>query len=308
MPRIRRRDIGDRLPKARVGRFVWAAGGALGIATIAVARPVTAEEAIPDLTGRGVEVAAGAWAELPRAVVRFDTSQSPADLRALAGSADWERFAADSPTAPVTVVIEPFAADGTRLAHKVHAAFTLHAPLERLQADETLRKSLGADEDAKGATARPLTAEEVREAGIPADPTGRERLVYLEIPLLNRVTIRGVVRTVTTEHPDGLEMAWQFDPRLLDHERWRATWTRREENELGARVEGEPQPYRGCGGIIAVRKVAADGGLDLLVVESRLVLGEPEAWFQGSNLLRSKIPLSAQEYARSLRRRLASIR
>jgi hypothetical protein len=39
-----------------------------------------------------------------------------------------------------------------------------------------------------------------------------------------------------------------------------------------------------------------------------MVLGEPEAWFQGSNLLRSKIPLTVQEGVRTLRRRLAATR
>ncbi len=281
---------------------------ALASLAFTAACPVAAEETAADLGARGVEVAECVWAELPRAVLKFDVAQAPDDLRALAGAAEWERFATDSPTAPVTVVIEPFTADGTRLAHKVHTAFTLHAPLERLREDETLRKSLGTEDDSKGSTARPLTDEEVREAGLAIDSNGRDKLVYLEIPLLNRVTIRGVVRAVATEHPDGVELAWQFDPRLREHPRWRATWTRLEENELGARVEGQPQPYRGCGGIIAARKLATDGGVDLVVVESRMVLGEPEAWFQGSNLLRSKIPLTTQEGVRSVRRRLAASR
>jgi hypothetical protein len=38
------------------------------------------------------------------------------------------------------------------------------------------------------------------------------------------------------------------------------------------------------------------------------VICEPEAWFQGSNLLRSKIPLTTQEGVRSLRRKLAAAR
>jgi amino acid transporter len=296
-------------------RWVRAAAVLAAVLAVRSAAPAWADDPSPaapanDLASRGVEVAMDVRADLPAAVLRFDAPQGEADLKPLAGPVEWERFSADSVNAPVAVTIEPFAVAGTRLAHRVHASFALHAPLERLQADETLRRSLGAEAaaDGKAATARLLTAEELAAAGIVADAGGRERLVALDLPLLNRVRIRGVVRTVATEHPDGVEVAWQFDDRLRDHPQWRPTWTRLEENELGARVAGEPQPYGGCGGIVAVRRLAAAGGLDLLAVESRMVLAEPEAWFQGGNLLRSKIPLATQEGVRSLRRRLESAR
>jgi len=277
------------------------------LAATAAATVGAAEERTTTATDRGVEVAADVWCPLPVAVLRLDAVQTPADLRPLAGVAGWERFTADGVTAPVTVTIEPFAVGGIRLAHRVHSAFTLRAPLARLRADETLRKSLGTTDDEADA-GRPLTPEELREAGIEADERSGERFVWVEVPLLNRVTIRGVVRTVTTERPDGIEVAWRFDPRFDAHPRWRATWTRLEENPLGERVEGEPRPYRGSGGVVAVRTLEATEGLDLLLVESRMVLVEPEEWFQGSNLLRSKIPLTAQEGVRTLRRRLAATR
>lgn len=286
---------------------------ALITGTVAAApahQPPAATTPLADLATDGVEVAANTVAPLPAAVVRLDAPQERSDLAALAATADWERFAADSINAPVMVTIEAFPATGTRLAHRVRAAFTLHAPLERLEADELLRRSLGAEADAGGKDAgvRLLTAEELAAAGIPPDPGGRERLVAVDLSLLNRVRIRGVVRTVATDHPDGVEVAWRFDERLRDDPRWRPTWTRTEQNDLGERIEGEPQPYGGCGGIVAVRRLGPAGDHDLLVVESRLVLAEPVAWFQGANLVRSKIPLTTQEGVRSLRRRLQAVR
>lgn len=284
------------------------AAAALVAVTVIADEPPPGTGPLADLVTSGVAVAPDTLAPLPTGGLRFDALQTQADLAGLAGAADWDRFTADSINAPVTVTIEPFPATGTRLAHRVHAAFTLRAPLERLKADETLRRSLGAEADGKDASVRLLTAEELAAAGIPPDPGGHERLVAIDLPLLNRVRIRGVVRTVATEHPDGVEVAWWFDERLRDHPRWRPTWTRTEQNELGARVEGEPQPYGGCGGIVTARRLATDGGLDLLVLESRMVLAEPEAWFQGGNLVRSKIPLTTQEGVRSLRRRLQVVR
>ena len=132
--------------------------------------------------------------------------------------------------------------------------------------------------------------------------------MFLDLLLLNRVRIRGVVRATATEHPDGLEVGWDFDPRFAEHPRWRPTWARLEETDLGTRVEGMPQPYGGSGGVVAVRKIPSADGTELVVVESRMVIGEPQEWFQGSNLLRSKIPIITQDGVRTLRRRLAAPR
>ncbi len=41
-----------------------------------------------------------------------------------------------------------------------------------------------------------------------------------------------------------------------------------------------------------------------LFFEMHVVIHEPEAWFGGPNLLRSKMPLVIQENVRNLRRRL----
>lgn len=255
----------------------------------------------------GVEVAPGVVAPLPEATIHPDRAPDDAALRALAGPIGWERFSADSASAPAAIVIEPFPPEGPRLGHRVRTAFTVRAPLERLRTDETLRKSLDGGDDPQGSQARPLDPEELREAGI-EDAAEADRPVSLDLLLLNRVRIRGVVRATAHEHPDGLEVAWEFDPRFADHPRLHPTWSRLEETDLGTRVEGEPQPYAGSGGVVVVRRIGSVDGVDLLVVESRMVIGEPEGWFQGSNLLRSKIPLITQDGIRTLRRRLAAAR
>ena len=277
-----------------------------GIAILLLLAPIGRAMGAPPAP-EGVAIAPGVTVPLPAAKIDFDRDQDAAALGPLAGAIDWERFTADSVSAPVAIAIEPFPADGPRLGHRVHTAFTLHAPLERMRTDETLRRSLDAGDDPQGSQARPLTVEELVEAGI-AEPVESDRPVFLDLLLLNRVRVRGVVRATATEHPDGLEVAWEFDPRFAEHPRWQPTWARLEETDLGTRVEGTPQPYGGSGGVVAVRRLATTDGPDLLVVESRMVIGEPEAWFQASNLLRSKIPIITQDGVRTLRRRLAAAR
>ncbi len=273
------------------------------------AEPATADrtDLAAILTEHGVEVAEGVWSPLPTALVRLGVGDDEQSLHELAGVAGWDRFVEDAVTAPVTVVIEAVTAGDRRLGHRVRTAFVLHAALEKVQGEEAVKKTFGLEEDSKGATAKPLAAADLSAVGIEPDGSGHEQFLFVEVPLLNRVKVRGVVRAEKHETPDGVQVAWEFDPRFGNEPRWRATWTRIEENELGGRIEGEPQPYKGCGGVVTVRKLAAEGGSgDVLVVESRMVICEPEAWFQGSNLLRSKIPLTSQEGVRVLRRKLAA--
>jgi hypothetical protein len=276
------------------------------------AQPATAARAdlAAALTAEGVEVVTGVRTPLPASVVRLESGDDEHSLHELAGTAGWDRFVEDAVTAPVTVTIEPVTEGDSRLGHRVRMAFVLHVPLEKLQGDEAVKRALGADEGSKGATVKPLTTAELTAAGIEPDGSGREQFIAVEIPLLNRITVRGVVRAEKMESADGTQVAWEFDPRFETVPQWRATWTKIEENELGERVEGQPQPYSGCGGIVTVKKIRAGAEADasLLVVESRMVIREPEAWFQGSNLLRSKIPLTTQEGVRNLRRKLAAAR
>jgi hypothetical protein len=300
-----------------LGRGLLWAGLIIGTASCHCPARCHAEPATKDradlaaiLTEQGVEVAEHLRAQLPAAIVRLDTGDDDQSLHELAGAAGWDRFIEDAVTAPVTVMIEAVAAGDTRLGHRVRTAFVIHAALEKLQGEEAVQKMLGVEEDSKGATAKRLAATELSAVGIEPDGVGREQFLFVEIPLLNRIKVRGVVRAVKLESPGGVQVAWEFDPRFDAVSRWRTTWTKIEENALGDRVEGPPQPYKGCGGIVTVRKLAAAGGdsVDMLVVESRMVICEPEAWFQGSNLLRSKIPLTAQEGVRRLRRKLAANR
>jgi hypothetical protein len=42
-----------------------------------------------------------------------------------------------------------------------------------------------------------------------------------------------------------------------------------------------------------------------LFVEYHVAFAEPQGWFQGANLLRSKLPIAAQDSVRKFRRTLA---
>ena len=258
---------------------------------------------------------------------------------------EWERFRSGSISAPVAVAIESIpVAEGQGVAHTVHQAFLVRADWESLRDERLLEQVLGerggADDSAEStdgskpaaATIRELTAEERRDAGLPAAaPSSAEAVPSPEaiasadanatsgntagagdvhetyaavvLPLLNRVIVRGVLHAERRERPAAYEVAWELAPRLGPNERMAASWSPLERDAVGRQTEGDRQSYAGCGGWLGVYEI--DDASGLLLIESRMVLYEPETWFSGTKLLRSKLPLSIQENARTLRRKLA---
>lgn len=247
--------------------------------------------------------------DLPPGVLSLDETVTADTLATLAGRVGWQRLAADSQMAPVRVTVTPVEAAGRRIGHQVQAAFVIRTPLETFQDDALAAETLGLQANTAGRMARPLTTDECTQAGLEAAGANASFAV-LNLTLLNRVDLQGVVRAERRDGESGFELAWVFDHRFDRFPSLRAHSQRRTANALGETVREDPQPYAGAAGVVVVREVrgmAADPEESLLVVESRLAFAEPVAWFGGSNLLRAKIPLLTQEGVRTLRRRLATV-
>ncbi len=242
-------------------------------------------------------------------VLSLDEAITADMLATLAGRVGWQRLSADSQMAPVRVTVTPVEAAGRRVGHQVQAAFVIRTPLGTFQNDALAAETLGLQADAAGWMARPLTTDECKQAGL-GTANANTSFAVLNLTLLNRVGLQGVVRAERRDGESGFELTWVFDHRFDRFPSLRASSQRRTANALGETVREDPQPYAGAAGVVVVREVrgmAAEPEESLLVVESRLAFAEPAAWFGGSNLLRAKIPLLIQEGVRTLRRRLATV-
>jgi hypothetical protein len=80
--------------------------------------------------------------------------------------------------------------------------------------------------------------------------------------------------------------------------RWRPVT--RDDN--GKRQLGAPQPYFGFGGYAKATRLVEPAGA--ILIEYHAAFAEPQDWFGGTNLLRSKLPILAQMIVRQLRRGL----
>jgi hypothetical protein len=119
--------------------------------------------------------------------------------------------------------------------------------------------------------------------------------------------LQWVTRSERVDGDNFFAVAWELDPRFAPSEtndrRLQNRWVKRNRDERGQIVLGDPQSYAGAAGYLIVSGLTGIENASL--VEAEIVFHEPADWFSGSNLLRSKVPLIIQESARRFRRELS---
>ena len=236
---------------------------------------------------------------LPTLSVGQSDKQRMDQLTALAGGAGWKRFSRNSVVAPVAIDVKYLnGADGSRVGHSLHAAFVVHASLETLK-DKDLMQQLFANESSSGKTESKSEGQVSDKVLIERGITKTENTSFAnaEIALLKKVTVRGVLQVQKSESENGIDFAFRLDKRFNDADQTSNAWSR-----IGKDKATLPDwtPYSGAAGYLVVRRLPELESACL--IECRVLLHEPKEWFNGSNLLRSKLPLMIQETARSFRR------
>ena len=205
-------------------------------------------------------------------------------IESVIGGRRYRDFARDSVFAPVHIKLSYVENDqGRRVGHRVHVALIVQEKLENLQSETYVRQLFpedsSADEVAEAVSAENLKLRNVTDAG---DQVQYRRL---QTRLLERVQLDCVVRFQMEAGSDYHRIDFRVDDRFDNR------WNSRDKSGS----------YKGLRGWIYTSPT--DEGT--VFVEVRLLFSEPEDWFQGSNFLRSKLPLALQEVARDFRRKLA---
>ncbi len=266
-----------------------------------------------ELVTDGIEFREGVTVKLPAPALAGELNevQLAKAKSQLSGNDGWERFTRDSIVAPVTIKLEYVTdAAGNRVGHNVYSAFVVHAKFESLDNKDFMQQIFGkapSSANAESDTAdnadqvEELSSDELIAAGIsvPAlDTQADTKVTYSKVAftLLDKIRLNGVLRVERTTRSGSTTIAWKLDPAFESNDKWSGTWTRIDD------FEHTPQPYQGWGGYLNVTRVGDSP--EILVLESRMLLHEPEEWFNASNFVRSKLPLAIQESARNFRRRL----
>jgi hypothetical protein len=220
----------------------------------------------------------------------------------------YAQFIDRSSSAPVGLKIRTVPA--AEVCRTVDLCFVAHGRWSTLISDkfaDSVFKTKKNAEQGKGVLVRAgfLTPEEMRKRGLDADKKTLEksRYFYTTFTLLDRVEVSTTRHAMLTQTPSSVVVAARVDGQFADDPQYSNYWRSVDRDAAGQLVYGKKQPYIGAGFYMKVTKLAKPA--DTVFVEYHSVFHEPKGWFDGENLLRSKLPTIAQFEAKQFRSRLA---
>lgn len=219
---------------------------------------------------------------------------APADaeraaLREVAGSdRGVENFVRDSVTAPHVLRATDVRADGATI-RVVDVYFVVHADLADIDAREAARRAGGEEVEAGNMRFRADLLDDA-EANPGADGGDAWR-VRLAGTLLDRLQVEVTNRVELSREEGSIVVASRTMPGEAN--RWAP---------IPRPAGEEPRPYAGGVSYAAIRRLQTVPGA--LFVEVHAAFVEPDPWFRGAPILRSKFSVVAQDQIRRLRRQV----
>jgi hypothetical protein len=262
------------------------------------------------LVEQGVSLGGQETIKLPQPVLAdgLDAAQQRQAIEALlAGRYDWDAFTRKSVVSPLLLKIGDGEPKAGQVSRRVDLYFIAYGELDLLRDDEKLQEHLNlasaGDVEADGRKMKVLSADELQTRGLPtAQGIGDPRWVAIETTLLGKVQLNLTTRNEKAESEETLVLASILDPKFQSDAEYPNAWRSITIDDAGRRQIGSSQPYPGLGSYVkATRLVEPQGAV---FIEYHLVFAEPEGWFRGANLLRSKLPIVAQDLVRKLRRKM----
>jgi len=257
---------------------------------------------------QGIALAGNQQVRLPAPVMPdgLEGKAQQATIKKLLGDdIDIENFLRDAVTAP-QLLKRPDEKKGDPAApiRSIDLFFIAYGDLDTL-ADKAVLEGLVASER-RPVKPRILTPEELKLRGIviSKEAARYEDFGYVQANILVRVQVRGVGHSYWSRSPDSIVAATQLDERFARDPQFPNQWRSLiKEGEDDAVKEGPPHPYCGAAYYVKITRLKEPAGA--LFVEAHMVFTEPPKWFDGENVLRSKLPAATMSVVRNFRRELA---
>lgn len=274
-------------------------------------RPCAGNELFDNLVQHGVQLGPAEVDKLPMPVLdeRMPAEQKQRAIAALIdGRYDWEAFSRNSVVSPFVLKIGENNREAGKIGRQIDLYFVAYGPLAKLASDDYLQKQLGLaasnSDTASGGKVKLLGDEELGKRKLTTGPLPKnERWVAVESTFLGKVRINLTTRNMKSVADDSVVVATIVDPRFDSDSEYPNVWRSISTDEAGRRQMGPPEQYSGLGSYMKATKLG--GSVDMLFVEYHVTFAEPEGWFHGTNLLRSKLPIVAQDMVRKFRRNLS---
>lgn len=130
-----------------------------------------------------------------------------------------------------------------------------------------------------------------------------ELFSFATFDIFDKVQLSQTNHTMLSRLADSIVVATEIDGRFQQDQMFPNQWRPLLRAGAGELTLGEPQPYQGLGLYSKVTRLHEPAGA--LFCEHHLIFLEPQGWFNGANLLRSKLPIAMQTEVRSFRRELS---
>jgi hypothetical protein len=188
--------------------------------------------------------------------------------------------------------------DGNAPGHSINLWFVVFGDLKTVADPKFMKNEFKPDKTSRTDT---LSAADLKQRQIVPRiiPGGNEWFVHGTFKLLPagvRLQVQATERVVETVTKDSATMAAQIDRRFDNDAQYPNEWRPAPNGVVG----GPPILYFSSGAYAKVTKLVQPAGA--LLVEYHFVYDEPDGWFNGVNLLRSKLPQSTPNDVRDFRR------
>lgn len=268
-----------------------------------------ADEIFGTLVKQGIRVSDKEAMTLPKPVLVDGMSladQRHAIETQLAGRYDWDTFTRKAIVAPFLLKISEGTAESGPIGRRIDLYFIAYGDLKSLVGDDYLQKqlNLSAENDSSSSTgsAKSLSDDELEKRGIDSKNSADRRWVAVTSNLLGKVRIHLTTENQKTESADSVLIASLADARFEGDSEYANSWSSLFVDDAGQRQTGPPQAFSGLGSYAKVAQLSEPKGA--VFIEYHVAFVEPQGWFHGTNLLRSKLPIVAQDMVRRFRRGL----
>lgn len=229
----------------------------------------------------------------------MDADRQEQVLGEVAGKYPLDLFLRDSIVAPFRLERENIKnQQGERVGHRVDVWFVVHGSLQTIRDGKLFESMLDvtAEADNDPDTGSALSDEQLAARGIktPAGDGGGRGFYRFSVDVIDRVRVEGVV-LADIQSTESSHFASVFlDDRFAEDQEFPNRWRPRGSDAAVA------FPYRGLAAYAKATRLRGHDGA--ILVECHAVVHEPREWFNGPNLLSSKLPLVTQDTVRKFRR------
>ncbi len=280
----------------------------LALASVAPAQTINhdANTLFRSLLDPGLEVTPNHRVKLPPPIMPdgLDAAKQKEVIEGLIkGSYSFQQFTRDSVVAPYLLKIgDVKTPDPKSPARTVDVYFVIHGDFNLTDDPKFLDRLLNVgkgDGSGKGLTRDDLAKRKITWT---AEDEKREGYGHVEFDFLEKVRLKVTGHAMWSKSSESVIAAAQVDPRFEGDPEYGNQW-QPIIKEGGQSKYGPPQPYRGSGMYLKLTKLA--GMPNAMFAEQHIVYSEPHGWFDGANLLRSKLPPVMQTSVRNMRREWA---